>query len=92
MDPKKDSPIRIGGKRACPPEDRGGSWAYQELLNLAASPFRDCERRRTQEILGRGFDPEAFDRVRSTSCCRSASSGKRRRRVSPVGRPLRGAY
>jgi hypothetical protein len=45
-----------------PPEDCGGPWAYQELLHLARSPFRDHERRQALEVLGRSFDPEAFDR------------------------------
>jgi len=63
-DPRKHYPICIGGKRACPPEDCGGPWTYQELLHLANSPFRDYERRQAREVLGSeaGFDPEAFDR------------------------------
>ncbi len=59
---KKDYPVCIGGKRACPPEDCGGPWAYQEFLHLARSPFRDHERRQAREVLGHGFDPEVFDR------------------------------
>ena len=63
-EPSKTYPVCIGGKRACPPEDCGGPWTYQELLHLARSPFRDYERKQAQEILGgeAGFDPEAFDR------------------------------
>lgn len=61
-DSKKHYPLCTGGKRACPPEDCGGPWAYQELLHPAGSPFRDTERRQAREILGRRFDPEAFDR------------------------------
>lgn len=63
-EPSKSYPICIGGKRACPPEDCGGPWAYQELLHLARSSFRDYERRQAQEILGirDGFNPEIFDR------------------------------
>lgn len=60
--PEKHYPVCISGKRACPPEDCGGPWAYQELLHLARSPFRDHERRQALEVLGRSFDPEAFDR------------------------------
>jgi Plasmid pRiA4b ORF-3-like protein len=30
-EPGKSYPRCIGGKRACPPEDCGGPWAYQEL-------------------------------------------------------------
>lgn len=61
-EPSKSYPVCIGGKRACPPEDCGGPWAYQELLHLAGSPFRDYERRHAREVLGNRFDPEAFDR------------------------------
>jgi len=61
-EPNKSYPICIGGKRACPPEDCGGPWAYQELLHLARSLFRDCERQQAQQTLGWSFDPEVFDR------------------------------
>lgn len=61
-DPRKSYPVCTGGKRACPPEDCGGPWAYQELLHLASSPFRDYERLQAREILGRGFDSELFER------------------------------
>jgi hypothetical protein len=63
-DPKRNYPLCAGGKRTCPPEDCGGPWAYQELLHLARSPFRDYERRQALKVLGRGFDPEVFDRRR----------------------------
>lgn len=62
--PSKHYPFRTGGKRACPPEDCGGPWTYQELLHLASSSFINYERRQARKILGRGFDPEAFDRRR----------------------------
>lgn len=62
--PGKRYPSCTDGKRACPPEDCGGPWAYQELLHLAWSPFMDHERRQAREMLGRDFDPEAFDRRR----------------------------
>lgn len=50
----------VGGARACPPEDCGGVWGYDELLHILAKPDHDehYERRRW---LGRPFDPEAFD-------------------------------
>ena len=64
-EPDKSYPICTGGKRACPPEDCGGPWTYQELLHLARSLFRDYDRRQAREVLGieAGFDPEAFDRI-----------------------------
>jgi hypothetical protein len=61
-EPNKSYPICIGGKRARPPEDCGGPWAYQELLHLTSSQFRDHERRQAREVLGSRFDAEAFDR------------------------------
>lgn len=70
LEPESDKsyPVCIGGKRACPPEDCGGPWAYQELLHLVSSPSRDyTERRQVRQILGRHFDPEAFDRRRANA-------------------------
>jgi hypothetical protein len=31
VDPKRIYPVCIGGRRACPPEDCGGPWAFMEL-------------------------------------------------------------
>lgn len=61
-EPNKSYPVCTGGKRAGPPEDCGGPWAYQELLHLARNPFPELQCLGALEILGRGFDPEAFDR------------------------------
>ncbi len=53
-------PICIGGKRACPPEDCGGIWGYEELLEIIAKP--DHERYEEMlDWLGGDFDPEHFD-------------------------------
>lgn len=50
------------GERACPPEDAGGSHAYQESLdNLAANPKGD-EAREFLEWAGEDFNPNQFDR------------------------------
>jgi len=53
-------PACIGGKRACPPEDCGGPWGYQELLAILADPTHE-EHRERSDWLGAPFDPEAFD-------------------------------
>ncbi|MGQ9722201.1 MAG: plasmid pRiA4b ORF-3 family protein [Candidatus Jordarchaeum sp.] len=54
-------PICIAGKRACPPEDCGGVWGYEELLEIIENPNHE-EYEETLEWLGGGFDPEHFDR------------------------------
>jgi len=53
-------PACIGGRRACPPEDCGGPWGYQELLAILADPTHP-EHRERAEWLDRPFDPDAFD-------------------------------
>ncbi len=52
-------PACIAGKRACPPEDCGGPWGYQELLDILADPTHP-ERAERLEWLGEEFDPEDF--------------------------------
>ena len=53
-------PQCLDGERACPPEDCGGTWGYEGLLNVLRDPqHEDYEDR--LEWLGDSFDPEAFD-------------------------------
>ncbi|MDP7024473.1 MAG: plasmid pRiA4b ORF-3 family protein [Kiritimatiellia bacterium] len=53
-------PRCIKGKRACPPEDCGGPWAYEGLLEALSDPTHPSHRDLT-EWLEEDFDPEAFD-------------------------------
>lgn len=48
------------GKRACPPEDVGGIWGYQEFLEAIQDPEHD-RHAELLEWVGGAFDPEAFD-------------------------------
>ena len=52
--------VCLDGARACPPEDSGGIWGYQDLLDA----FKDSNHPhhgRAVEWLGDEFDSEAFD-------------------------------
>jgi hypothetical protein len=53
-------PALVGGRRACPPEDCGGPWGYEDLLAILADPTHP-EHDERKEWIGRQFDPEAFD-------------------------------
>jgi len=52
-------PRCITGKRACPPEDCGGVWGYQNLLEAIDDPTNP-EHEEMLEWVGVDFDPEAF--------------------------------
>jgi hypothetical protein len=53
-------PICLAGRRACPPEDCGGIWGYDELLGIIKNP-RHENYREMMDWLGGEFDPEVFD-------------------------------
>ncbi len=53
-------PVCLAGKRACPPEDCGGSFGYAELLRILTDPAH-TEHEERKEWVGSRFDPEHFD-------------------------------
>ncbi len=53
-------PRCIKGKRACPPEDVGGVWGYDDFLEAIGDPGHP-EHEGMLEWVGGEFDPEAFD-------------------------------
>ena len=53
-------PVCIKGKRACPPEDCGGIWGYEEFLEAIKDPTHE-EHEEMLEWVGGEFDPEHFD-------------------------------
>ncbi len=59
-DPNVIYPSCVGGKRACPPEDCGGVWGYEEFL-AAISDAGHPEHESMLEWVGGEFDPDAFD-------------------------------
>jgi hypothetical protein len=58
--PRSKYPKCIAGARACPPEDCGGIWGYQELVETIRDPSHE-EYESTLEWLGGHYDSEAFD-------------------------------
>jgi len=59
-DKSVDYPVCIAGKRACPPEDCGGVWGYEEFLEIIRDPNHE-EHEEMLEWVGGEFDPEHFD-------------------------------
>jgi len=53
-------PRCIKGKRACPPEDVGGVWGYDDFLEAIKDP-KHPEHEDMLEWIGDEFDPEEFD-------------------------------
>ena len=48
-------------QRACPPEDCGGAWGYQDLLDVLSDPSHE-NHKQLCVWLGENFDPEEFDK------------------------------
>jgi len=55
-------PCCVAGRRACPPEDVGGPWGYQDFLAAVSDPGH-AEHEQWLEWAGGGFDPAEFDLV-----------------------------
>jgi hypothetical protein len=53
-------PCCLAGRRACPPEDVGGPWGYEEFLAAVGDPGHD-EHEHWMEWAGGSFDPAEFD-------------------------------
>lgn len=62
-------PQCVGGRRACPPEDCGGPWGYQELLEALADPKHE-RHEDLLEWIGGDFDSAEFDVDATTSAMR----------------------
>lgn len=59
-------PCCLGGKRACPPEDCGGIYGYEELLAVLADPAHEEHegmKEWVESMVGGKFDPEKFSRA-----------------------------
>ncbi len=52
-------PHCVAGRRACPPEDSGGVWGYDDLIETLKNPSNP-EYEEMREWVGDNFNPEAF--------------------------------
>lgn len=65
----------IKGERACPPEDCGGIWGYEDLLELHAKQqarirlSREDKERLEWYDMAEDFDPEYYDTVFAREIC-----------------------
>lgn len=59
-EPGVSYPVCIAGKRACPPEDVGGIYGYEEFLEATRNPDHE-EHDSYLEWAGGEFDPDALD-------------------------------
>lgn len=56
-------PVCVDGKRACPPDDCGGVYGYENLLAIISDPGHEEHEDMVAwlEEMRPGFDPDAFD-------------------------------
>lgn len=59
-EPGASYPVCLAGERACPPEDCGGLWGYQDFLEAIMNPAH-TEHEAMLTWVGGSFDPETFD-------------------------------
>jgi hypothetical protein len=68
-------PVCLKGKRACPPEDVGGVWGYENFLEAIRDPNHE-EHEENLTWVGGEFDPEAFNLEEVNSRLRSMGRGR----------------
>lgn len=61
IEKQEEIPICLSGERACPPEDCGGTWGYEELLEIQKNKKHPEYEEKIVEWLGKDFDSEKFD-------------------------------
>ena len=81
-------PVLLGGKRSCPPEDSGGVYGYQELLEIQKDKSHPLYKERIIEWLGEDFDPEYFedDVVNASLQSRMSAPPRERGKLRKLGR------
>jgi hypothetical protein len=77
-EPGTAAPRCLAGARACPPEDCGGPWGYEEILEALADPSHE-RHEELSEWLPDSWNADAFDLTSIDR--RVAKHGKRPRRA-----------
>ncbi len=75
-------PVCIAGKRACPPEDVGGIWGYEEFLEAISDPAHP-EHDEMLEWVGGDFDPEECDLDEINQSLQRFKPSRGRRKAQP---------
>jgi hypothetical protein len=75
-------PICLKGKRACPPEDVGGVWGYENFLEAFRNPDHD-EHEEYLTWIGGEFDSDAFDLEEVNTQLRKMGRGRSTEAISP---------
>jgi hypothetical protein len=75
-------PQCLKGKRACPPEDVGGVWGYENFLEAIRNPDH-IEHDDYLTWVGGEFDPEAFDLEEVNTRLRSMGRGRSTDALNP---------
>src|SRR5262249_38281698 len=73
----KKYPLLVEGERACPPEDVGGVWGYQEFVEAIQNSDSD-QHDELLEWVGGKFAPEAFDAKKATKAMKKGLPDWRR--------------
>lgn len=73
-DPKQFYPVCIKGKMNCPPEDCGGLWGYDNMLEILSDPKHE-EYENMCDWVGDDFDPAYFDLDEINAFLRDPSFG-----------------
>lgn len=74
----------VAGKRACPPEDVGGIWGYEEFLEAINDPDSVAGQRMLEWVGSDAFDPAHFDLEEARQAVAEASRRRRSARRSPL--------
>ena len=86
-----DVPACIDGRRACPPEDCGGTWGYRELLEILADPTHPEHAERVEWASAAGPStprPSTQPSSRTTSAPSASPASTTEPRPVPLTEPV----